>query len=65
MSGDGDKVLVGQMMVDPRGWGATTIYLEDSITDFESVEVTTQREDGLNLAPGIQVLEATFGGDSG
>ena len=64
LSGDGDKVLVGQMIVDPSGWGATTIYLENSITDFKSVEVTTQREDGLNLAPGIQVLEATFGGDS-
>ena len=53
------------MIVDPSGWGTTTIYLENSITDFESVEVTSQREDGLNLAPGIQVLEATFGGDSG
>ena len=53
------------MIVDPSEWGATMIYLENSITDFESVEVTSQREDGLNLAPGIQALEATFGGDSG
>ena len=63
---DGDNtVLAEQMRVDPSGWGATTIYLEDPRTDFESIEVTTQREDGLGLAPGIRVLEATTGGDAG
>ncbi len=62
---DDDPVLAGQMRVDPSGWGATTIYLENPITDFDSVEVTTQREDGLGLAPGIRVLEATIGGDAG
>lgn len=61
---DEDQVLAGQMRVDPSGWGATTIYLEDPISDFDTVEVTLQREDGLNLAPGLQVLEATIGGDS-
>ena len=62
---DDDPVLAGQMRVDPSGWGATTIYLENPITDFDSVEVTTQREDGFGLAPGIRVLEATIGGDAG
>ena len=63
---DGDfQVLAGQMRVDPSGWGATTIYLEDPLTVFDTVEVTTQREDGLSLAPGIRVLEATIGEDSG
>jgi len=62
---DKDQVLAGQMRVDPSGWGAITIYLENPISDFDTVEVTLQREDGLNLAPGLQVLEATIGGDSG
>jgi len=62
---DDDPVLAGQMRVDPSGWGATTIYLENPLTDFDSIEVTTQREDGLGLAPGIRVLEATIGGDAG
>ena len=46
-------------------WGATTIYLENPISEFDSVEVTIEREDGLNLAPGIRVLEATIAGDAG
>ncbi len=65
LTDDGDQLLAGQMRVDPSGWGATTIYLENPITDFTSVEVTTQSEDGFNLAPGIQVLEATITGDAG
>jgi hypothetical protein len=49
---DDDPVLAGQMRVDPSGWGATTIYLENPLTDFDSIEVTTQREGGLGLALG-------------
>ena len=62
---DEDQVLAGQMIVDPSGWGATTIYLEDPITDFSTVEVTTRRDDGLNRGPGFPVLEATFSEDTG
>ena len=62
---DGNPVLAGQMRVDPSGWGATTIYLEEPISDFDSVEVSIQRDDGIGLAPGVQVLEATIGGDAG
>jgi len=65
LSGDGDQVLAGQMRVDPSGWSATTIYLEDPISNYNSVEVTLQGQDGLGLAPGPQVLEAVIGGDSG
>ncbi len=65
LMGDGNQVLAGQMRVDPSGWGATTIYLENPISEFDSVEVTIEREDGLNLAPGIRVLEATIAGDAG
>jgi len=57
--------LAGQMTVDPSGWGATTIYLADPITGFDTVEVTTQRADAPGLAPGIRVLEATLAGDAG
>lgn len=60
LSGNDGQVLAGQMRVDPSGWGATTIYLDDPISDFSTVEVTLQREGGLGLAPGIQVLEATI-----
>lgn len=65
LMGEGEQTLAGQMTVDPSGWGATTIYLEDPISDFETVEVTTQRDDGLSSAPGVRVLEATIGGDAG
>ena len=59
---DDNPVLVGQVRVDPSGWGATTIYLDDPITEFDSIEVSIQRDDGIGLSPGIQVLEATIGG---
>ena len=62
---DGNPVLAGQMRVDPSGWGATTIYLNDPISDFDSVEVSIQRDDGIGLSPGVQVLEATIGADAG
>jgi len=54
-----------RVCVDEIGVGATTIYLEDPISEFDSVEVSLQREDGLSLAPGTQVLEAIISGDSG
>ena len=62
---DGDPVLAGQMRVDPSGWGATTIYLDSPISEFDSVEVSIQRDDGIGLSPGVQVLEAIIGGDAG
>jgi len=62
---DGNPVLAGQMRVDPSGWGATTIYLDNPISDFDSVEVSIQKDDGIGLSPGVQVLEATIGGNAG
>ncbi len=62
---DGDPVLAGQMRVDPSGWGATTIYLDNPISGFDSVEVSIQRDDGIGLSPGVQVLEATIDADAG
>ncbi|MBC8281982.1 MAG: hypothetical protein H8E48_14455 [Chloroflexi bacterium] len=65
MGDNGDQVLAGQMTVDPSGWGATTIYLQDPISDFDDVEVSIPTADGLGLAPGTRVLEAAISGDSG
>ena len=62
---EGNPVLAGQMRVDPSGWGATTIYLDNPISEFDSVEVSIQRDDGVGLSPGVQVLEASIGGGSG
>ena len=57
LTGEGQRVRVGQLQVDPRGWGATTIYLEAPIFGFEAVDVTAETEGGLGLASGVRVLE--------
>ena len=45
----------------PRGWGATTIYLDEPIFEFEAVEVTTGLEGGPGSALDVKVLEAKIG----
>ena len=45
-----------QLKVDPNGWGATTIYLEDPIFEYDAVEVTAETVGGLGSTPGPRVL---------
>ena len=59
--GDGPPVRAAQLRVDPSGWGATTIYLEDPIGSFDALEITVERVDGLGPVPGQKVLEAQIG----
>ncbi len=56
--GEGPPVRAAQLRVDPSGWGATTIYLEEPFGGFNAVEVTAERVDGLGPVPGPKVLEA-------
>ena len=57
LTGEGRRVQVGQLQVDPRGWGATTIYLAEPIFGFEAVDVTAETEGGFGSASGVRVLE--------
>ena len=56
--GEQQPVRAARLRVDPSGWGATTIYLDQPIGSFDAVEVTAEREDGLGPVPGPKVLEA-------
>ena len=59
--GGGQRVQASQLRVDPRGWGATTIYLDEPISKFDAVEVTTALEGGPGSAPDVKVLEGKIG----
>lgn len=58
--GEGRPLRAAQLRVDPSGWGATTIYLDEPIGGFDGVEVTAERVDGLGPVPGPKVLEAAI-----
>ena len=53
---EGQRVKAAQLKVDPNGWGATTIYLEDPIFEYDAVEVTAETVGGLGSTPGPRVL---------
>ena len=57
LTGEGQRVQAGQLQVDPKGWGATTIYLAEPIFGFELVDVTAETEGGLGSASSVRVLE--------
>ena len=59
--GRGQRVQASQLRVDPRGWGATTIYLDEPIFEFDGVEVTTALGGGPGSAPDLKVLEGKIG----
>ena len=48
------------MTVDPSGWGATTIYLQNPVSDFDFLQVAEPAADDLGLEPGSKVLEAVI-----
>ena len=64
LTSEEQRVQAGQLRVDPSGWGATTIYLVEPISGFDTVEVTLENADGLGAAPGLRVLEAKIVLDS-
>ena len=59
--GGGQRVQASQLRVDPRGWGATTIYVDKPISEFDAVEVTTALEGGPGSALDVKVLEGKIG----
>ncbi len=48
------------MTVDPSGWGATTIDLQDPVSDFDFLQVTEPAAVVLGLEPGPKILEAVI-----
>ena len=56
LTNDDQRVQAGQVRVDPNGWGATTIYLDEPILGYDSVEVTAETEGGLGSTSGPRVL---------
>ena len=54
----GDRVHVGTVVVDDRGWGTTTMWPKESIYRFDKVELVTETASGTVASPPDMVLEA-------
>ena len=59
--GGGQRVQASQLTVDPRGWGTTTIYVDEPIFEFDAVEVTIALDGGPGSAASVKVLEGEIG----
>ena len=46
LSKDGQPVVVGSLSVDQRGWGVLTLWADQPITSFQTVEVTKDMDEG-------------------
>ena len=55
----GQRVHASQLRVDSLGWGATTIYLDKPIFEFDTMEITTVG--GSGSASGVKVLGGKIG----
>lgn len=56
----GDRVQVGTLEVDDRGWGTTTVWPKESIFQFDKVELVTETSSGAVASPAGMVLEANI-----
>ena len=52
-----DKVRVGQVVTDDRGWGTVSLTLPESIMDFEKMELTEGDNRRTATPPTDMVLE--------
>ena len=59
MRGD-DKLWVGQVIVDSRGWGTVSLQLPESIMGFEKVELTATANPGALQPQTDMVLEGNL-----
>lgn len=58
---DGQQQLrVAQFKVDTKGWGATTFYLGEAFTEFDSVVVTADKQFNPQGEIGTKLLEASI-----
>lgn len=55
-----DKVWVGQVVTDDRGWGTVSLTLPESIMDFEKVELTEGDNRRTATPPTDMVLEGNL-----
>ncbi len=58
----GDRVLVGTVVVDERGWGTTTMWPKESIFQYDKVELVTETTSGAVASPKDMVLEGKIPG---
>ena len=53
---EGQRVQAAQLKVDPNGWGATTVYFEEPILGYDTIEVTAETAGGFGTRQGPLVL---------
>ena len=56
----GDRVLVGRVKVDDRGWGTTAFWPEESLFRFDKIELVSETVPGAVSTHADMVLEATI-----
>lgn len=54
------QLRVAQFKVDTKGWGATTFYLGEAFTEFDSVVVTADKQFNPQGEIGTKLLEASI-----
>ena len=54
------QLRVAQFKVDTKGWGATTFYLGEPFTEFDSVVVTANKQFDPQGEMGTKLLEASI-----
>jgi len=54
------QLRVAQFKVDTKGWGATTFYLGEAFTEFDSVVVTANKQFDPQGEMGTKLLEASI-----
>ena len=57
----GQRAQVSQVTVNSRGWGATTIYLDQPIFEYDAMEVTSSLAGGPGSTPRARILVGKFG----
>ena len=56
----GDRVLVGRVKVDERGWGTAAFWPEESLFRFDKIELVSETVPGAVSTPADMVLEANI-----
>ena len=58
----GDRVLVGRVKVDARGWGTAAFWPKESLFRFDKIELVSETVPGAVSTPADMVLEANIPG---
>ena len=56
----GDRVLVGRVKVDERGWGTAAFWPKESLFRFDKIELVSETVPGAVSTPAEMVLEANI-----